>query len=327
MQRVFKPTKIIILIFILLACFSCKSLDSSEAIDVVTEAYKDYVLSAEKKYNLYNIPQYRILLPDIQDELAIALVPYLKKALIKKRLSGKYFAIAISRALISHAVSLKLERKIKKINQHFNGDMFGVIKRAVEYLRRGLPTITSDKPGEINNFNFESVTIALRKANMMWKSQDFPTLFFMHNESDREKFDKAHKSLKKSIWALVKVSKLLNISGLKLYKMDFLRYYELLMSEVSKQIEYSFSPAIKKLHQEYFFFLNNNPTKGKYKLLFPDLAGATPSLMAYNPGGNTFRADFANSTTLIFKKEGKYWRLPDLPDDFWKLPEVTSEGR
>jgi hypothetical protein len=327
MQRHIKPFKYILFILLVVFTFSCKRIDSEDAIKIVAQAYKDYVLSAERKYNLYNIPQYRILLPDFQDELAIELVPYLKKALIKNRLSGKHFSIAISKALTDHSLSLKLEVKIKKTNQYFQGDMFGIIKRSVEYLRRGLPTLSSDKPGEINNFNFESLSLAIKKLHRMWKSQDFATLFFMHNENDREKFDKIHKDLKKNIWSLVKVARRLNISGLKLYRMDFLRYYELLMTDISRQIEYSFSPAIKKLHEEYFFFLNKNTAKGKYKLAFPDLSSNSPALMLFNPPGNIFKAVFSNNVSLDFKKEGKYWRLPDLPKDFWKLPEISTSGR
>jgi hypothetical protein len=305
--------------------FSCSNLSRDRAVDIVLSAYKKYVQESGEKKPLKNVPQYMMLLPEGQDELAIELVPYLKKTLAKYKVSRKNFAISISRALTNHKFALKLEKEIKKINPYFSGDMYGIIKKSLEYLKRGLPTLRDNKTGEITLFNYTKFINALRKMRMSWKNENFSTLYFFHTEKDRYRFEKVLKAFKTDIPHLVKVAKMLNLSGLSLYKMEYLRFYEVINSYIHKQINYSPAPPLKKLVKKYFFFLNNEISSGKYQMIKPDYQKIIMKKKSFKATGESFTAVFKDDKKLTFTKEGKYWRMPELPEEYWELPVLKIQ--
>ncbi len=316
----FSKKNILLIFLLLLSMFSCKSMSEQDSVKLVVQAYDIYVKDRGEQPDLKNVPQYLMILPQKQDELAIEIVPYLKKVLATNKISRRLFAKSISRALTTHKYAIKLDTEIKKINPYFDGDMYGIIKKALEYLRRGLPTLRDTKSGEIGLFNYTDFIIALRKARFLWKSQNFATLFFFHNENDRYKIEKILKNLRKNIPYLVRVAKLLNVSGLQLYKMEYLRFYELIFNQLINQINLSPPPNVIKVTQEYLFFIAYEINVGKYQMTFPDFQKVIQNKIKFNAIGNTVNTKFKNGKTLKFTKEGKYWRLPKLPDIFWELP-------
>lgn len=268
-----------------------------------------------------------LLVPDEQDELAIELVPFLKRIIQRNKVSRKKFAIIAASALTRHEFSVKLDEEIKGINPYFDGDMYGIIRKSLEYLRRGLPTLRDDKIGAINLFNYEDFVMSISRMKNAWQNQEFATLFFFHPESDRDRFEKVLNELRKNIPQLVKVAKILNISGLRLYRMEFIKFYEMVMENIFQQMEVSPPPMLKKLLQEYFFFLKNDIGSGEDKMKYPDFAALLAARQGFNPGINSLNALFMKDRKLLFTREGKYWRLPALPEEFWKLPllKISSE--
>lgn len=291
------------------------------------KAYKQYVNACGSYPDLKNVPQYMLLVPDEQDELAIELVPFLKRIIQRNKVSRKKFAIIAASALTRHEFSVKLDEEIKGINPYFDGDMYGIIRKSLEYLRRGLPTLRDDKIGAINLFNYEDFVMSISRMKNAWQNQEFATLFFFHPESDRDRFEKVLNELRKNIPQLVKVAKILNISGLRLYRMEFIKFYEMVMENIFQQMEVSPPPMLKKLLQEYFFFLKNDIGSGEDKMKYPDFAALLAARQGFNPGINSLNALFMKDRKLLFTREGKYWRLPALPEEFWKLPllKISSE--
>ncbi len=320
-NTVFK--NILIIIFISVILFSCKNVSKDLAVEVVVKAYNKYVKDCGEKKDLRNVPQYIMILPQGQDELAIELVPYFKKVLASQKISRKRFAMSISRALTEHKFAKRLDKEIKKINPYFEGDMYGIIKKSLEYLRRGVPTLRDNKTGEISLFNYKNFINALRKMRSSWRNQNFATLYFFHNEKDRYKFEENLKKLRKNIPNLVAVANIVNLSGLELYKMDYLRFYEIMLNHIHNQINYTPHPAIKKLVKQYFFFLNKEIASGKYQMIYPDFQKILTKKIKFSVQGDKITVKFKNGSKLTFTKEGKYWRLPKLPQNFWKLPLFT----